>query len=435
MGGADNNENEAKEKDKKKEKEKETAQEKDKEKLESEHDAGRWLGLSPKPPNLAFNPVGSAVLQPVRSNREEIDNMLADVQEEERRKKEQEQEEIKAIRQRIEELRKEVKEQCEIAEKQKRKQLMEANEKADKEREKAEKEIRGWANLEQALMKQPPYRPGYVALKEPEAIEETRKPDPAVAREERLRAEKEERSRLNEEEKRRADEEEERRVKEEGERRAKEEERRLNEEKKRKEEEEEERMRFEEEKEQEWSRRQAEEQCRQERWKKKGDEDYQRVIMENRLCEEARLMRVEAAAAKLEDSSSTDPKKIEKPLTEEEEVQHYKQVADEQRRQKEKREAGPRPALIDLGWSKKKEKLKKLFGFGKKSVPVIAPVPELRSAPQPEDGLPVESQTSGGRDWIDPPSDLEPWYYVLFEKGCYFSLSPTRTSKNKDKLA
>ena len=78
--------------------------------------------------------------------------------------------------------------------------------------------------------------------------------------------------------------------------------------------------------------------------------------MENRLCEEARLMRVEAAAAKLEDSSSTDPKKIEKPLTEEENVQHYKQVADEQRRQKEKREADPRPALNDLGWSKKEEK-------------------------------------------------------------------------------
>ena len=63
--------------------------------------------------------------------------------------------------------------------------------------------------------------------------------------------------------------------------------------------------------------------------------------MENRLCEEARLMRAELAAAKIDDSSSTKADL---------------KVADEQRRQKEKREADPRPALNDLGWSKKEEK-------------------------------------------------------------------------------
>ena len=97
--------------------------------------------------------------------------------------------------------------------------------------------------------------------------------------------------------------------------------------------------------------------------------------MENRLCEEARLMRVEAAAAKIDDSSSTkaDPKKVEKPLTEEEKMQHNKQAADEQRRQKEKRDAGPRPALIDLGWSKKKKMFGKLFGFKSDSSEPAAP--------------------------------------------------------------
>ena len=224
-GGAD--ENEKKEKDKKKEKEKETAQEKDKEKLESEHDAGRWLGLSPKPPNLAFNPVGSAVLQPVRSNREEIDNMLSEIQEVERRMKEQEQEELKKIKQEIEELRQELNQQREIAERQDQKQLM----KAQKEREKAEKEKRGWAILEQALM-QPPCRPGYVSLKEPGAIEETRKPDAAVAREERVRAEEDERRRV-EEEKRAMEEAERKRLEEEERKRLEEEERRAKEEKQR----------------------------------------------------------------------------------------------------------------------------------------------------------------------------------------------------------
>ena len=80
--------------------------------------------------------------------------------------------------------------------------------------------------------------------------------------------------------------------------------------------------------------------------------------MENRLCEEARLMRVELAAAKIDDSSSTKADL---------------KVADEQRRQKEKRDAGPRPALIDLGWSKKKKMFGKLFGFKSDSSEPAAP--------------------------------------------------------------